>query len=128
MHSCAHALGTVVDMHHGLANGIMIDHVMRFNLDAARGEDGGARARVRRGHTATSFVEWLAALKARIGIPAQARRARREEREHMPRSWSRSRSPTRCRQTNPRPVTASRGLPERIFAGSDLDLYGRSTP
>src|SRR5690349_5413349 len=35
VHSCAHALGTVVDMHHGLANGIMIDHVMRFNADAA---------------------------------------------------------------------------------------------
>ena len=35
VHSCAHALGTVVDMHHGLANGIMIDHVMRFNLDEA---------------------------------------------------------------------------------------------
>src|SRR5258706_12784979 len=35
VHSCAHALGTVVDMHHGLANGIMIDHVMRFNRDAA---------------------------------------------------------------------------------------------
>ena len=35
VHSCAHALGTVVDMHHGLANGVMIDHVMRFNLPAA---------------------------------------------------------------------------------------------
>jgi alcohol dehydrogenase class IV len=35
VHSCAHALSTVTDMHHGLANGIMIDHVMRFNLPAA---------------------------------------------------------------------------------------------
>ncbi|HEY3582913.1 MAG TPA: iron-containing alcohol dehydrogenase, partial [Casimicrobiaceae bacterium] len=34
-HSCAHALSTVADLHHGLANGIMIDHVMRFNLPAA---------------------------------------------------------------------------------------------
>src|SRR4029434_1478936 len=34
-HSCAHALSTVADLHHGLANGIMIDHVMRFNLSAA---------------------------------------------------------------------------------------------
>jgi len=30
-HSCAHALSTVADLHHGLANGIMIDYVMRFN-------------------------------------------------------------------------------------------------
>ena len=35
VHSCAHALSTVADLHHGLANGIMIDHVMRFNLPAA---------------------------------------------------------------------------------------------
>src|SRR6266702_7784142 len=70
VHSCAHALGTVVDMHHGLANGIMIDHVMRFNADAA----GAKMAELARvcgaGNTAESFVEWLTALKARIGIPA----------------------------------------------------------
>ena len=35
VHSCAHALSTVADLHHGLANGIMIDHVMRFNLPVA---------------------------------------------------------------------------------------------
>jgi len=35
VHACAHALSTVADLHHGLANGIMIDHVMRFNRDAA---------------------------------------------------------------------------------------------
>src|SRR5947209_14084508 len=35
VHSCAHALSTVADLHHGLANGIMIDQVMRFNLPAA---------------------------------------------------------------------------------------------
>jgi alcohol dehydrogenase class IV len=37
VHSCAHALSTVADLHHGLANGIMIDHVMRFNLPSATG-------------------------------------------------------------------------------------------
>ena len=35
VHSCAHALSTVADLHHGLANGIMIDHVMRFNMPSA---------------------------------------------------------------------------------------------
>ena len=43
VHSCAHALSTVADLHHGLANGVMIDHVMRFNLPAAVGQDGRAR-------------------------------------------------------------------------------------
>ena len=35
VHSCAHALGTVCDLHHGLANALMIDPVMAFNLEAA---------------------------------------------------------------------------------------------
>jgi len=71
VHSCAHALGTVADMHHGLANGIMIDHVMRFNADAA-GEKMAELARVcGAGATAGDFVAWLARLKREIGIPAR---------------------------------------------------------
>ena len=34
-HSCAHALSTVADLHHGFANGVMIDHALRFNLEAS---------------------------------------------------------------------------------------------
>jgi hypothetical protein len=35
VHSCAHALGAVCDLHHGLANALMIEPVMRFNQEAA---------------------------------------------------------------------------------------------
>ncbi|MCC6194860.1 MAG: iron-containing alcohol dehydrogenase [Burkholderiales bacterium] len=79
VHSCAHALSTVADLHHGLANGIMIDHVMRFNLPAATGklaelahvagvksgDTGSADARAR------AFIAWLTGLKASLGIPAK---------------------------------------------------------
>ena len=34
VHSCAHALGTVCDMHHGLANALMIDTVLAWNAEA----------------------------------------------------------------------------------------------
>ena len=34
VHSCAHALGAVCDLHHGLANALMIEPVMRFNQEA----------------------------------------------------------------------------------------------
>ena len=34
VHSCAHALGTVCDMHHGLANALMIDTVLAWNVEA----------------------------------------------------------------------------------------------
>ncbi|MEO8485818.1 MAG: iron-containing alcohol dehydrogenase [Betaproteobacteria bacterium] len=78
VHSCAHALSTVADLHHGLANGVMIDHVMAFNRSAATarmaelarvcgapgGDAGSEEAR------AAAFVPWLRDLKKSIGIPA----------------------------------------------------------
>jgi alcohol dehydrogenase class IV len=69
VHSCAHALSTVADLHHGFANGLMIEPALRFNLPAvperfrimaqAVGLDGDGEA----------FLRWLADLKRRIGIP-----------------------------------------------------------
>ena len=32
VHSCAHALGTALGVHHGLANGLMLDHALAFNV------------------------------------------------------------------------------------------------
>jgi alcohol dehydrogenase class IV len=68
VHACAHALGAVVDLHHGLANALMIDTVLAWNFEAvpqlydelahAAGVSGGGMA----------FVPWLKRLKAQIGI------------------------------------------------------------
>jgi alcohol dehydrogenase class IV len=68
VHACAHALGAVKDLHHGLANALMIDTVLAWNQGAvpekfdelahAVGVVGGGAA----------FVPWLKQLKARIGI------------------------------------------------------------
>jgi alcohol dehydrogenase class IV len=78
VHSCAHALSTVADLHHGLANGVMIDHVMGFNLPSAVakmaelarvcGAPGGDRGSEE--SRAAAFIPWLRELKAAIGIPA----------------------------------------------------------
>ena len=35
IHSCAHALSAVSDLHHGYANGVMIDHALKFNLESS---------------------------------------------------------------------------------------------
>lgn len=110
VHSCAHALGTVVDMHHGLANGIMIDHVMRFNLDAADRKMAELARVCGAGDTAQSFVEWLVALKARIHIPANL--AGKATKEHLARLVEIAVKDT-CHQTNPKPCTAADF--ERIF-------------
>jgi len=69
-HSCAHALSALANMHHGLANAVMIDHALVHNLAAvperfqrlaqAAGVAGGGPA----------FLAWLTTLKAGLGIPA----------------------------------------------------------
>jgi len=114
VHSCAHALGTVVDMHHGLANGIMIDHVMRFNLDAADAKMAELARVCRAGTTAMDFVEWLMALKARIHIPAKLGE-KGVKREHIPKLVDIAVNDI-CHQTNPKPCTAKDF--EKIFSAA----------
>jgi alcohol dehydrogenase class IV len=120
VHSCAHALSTVADLHHGLANGIMIDHVMRFNLPAAT-EKMAELAHVVgvAKHTpdasARAFIDWLTALKRELSIPATlgAHAAKRPvTRADIPALVDVAIDDT-CHQTNPRPCT--RADFERIF-------------
>jgi alcohol dehydrogenase class IV len=126
VHSCAHALSTVADLHHGLANGIMIDHVMRFNLPAASAKlaELARVARVPGGDTgsdearASAFVVWLGRLKAELGIPARLSdyvAMRRVTSADIPRLVEIATADT-CHQTNPRPCTAEDF--RRIFAES----------
>ena len=103
VHSCAHALGAVVDLHHGLANGVMLDHVMRFNLDAAR-EKLAELARVAGvGGQAEGFIDWLTRLKAEIGIPARLGEVG-VKREHIA-SLAKVAFDDSCHRTNPRSCT-----------------------
>ena len=113
VHSCAHALSTVADLHHGLANGVMIDHVMAFNLPSAvakmaelarvcgakGGDSGSVESR------AASFLLWLKDLKAVVGIPARLSGltgGRPVTRADLPRLVEVA-SADICHQTNPRP-------------------------
>ncbi len=131
VHSCAHALSTVADLHHGLANGIMIDHVMRFNLPAAtaklaelahvarvpgwRRRLGARRARKRSSPGSTS-------LKAELGIPGQALARYALARPLGAPTFRRLvevATADICHQTNPRPCTAADF--EKLFAAALLD-------
>ncbi len=67
VHSCAHALGAVCDLHHGLANALMLEPVMRFNLDTAHAKFAELAHVVGAGN-AEDFVPWLTRLKREIGI------------------------------------------------------------
>ncbi len=110
VHSCAHALGTVCDLHHGLANALMIEPVMAFNLEAAP-HKFAELAHVVGADDASDFVARLAQLKRDIGI-APSLAAHGVKREHIPRLVDVAQADI-CHQTNPRPCT--RADFERFF-------------
>ena len=105
VHSCAHALGAVCDLHHGLANALMIDTVLAWNYDTVPakfdelahvcGVAGGGKA----------FVPWLRELKASVGIEGPLSR-HGVKAEHLPRLVEIATADI-CHQTNPRPCTAA---------------------
>jgi alcohol dehydrogenase class IV len=111
VHACAHALGAVCDMHHGLANALMIDTVLAWNhevvpqkfdeLAHVAGVSGGGYA----------FIAWLRHLKLQIGITGGLS-ARGVTREHLPRLVPLAAADF-TGQTNPRPATAADY--ERLF-------------
>jgi hypothetical protein len=105
-HSCAHALGTVCDVHHGLANALMIDHALPFNA-------GVSRARFARMATtlglpeasAEAFFRWLGELKQKLRIPARLHDVGVRE-DHMAALVDVALADA-CHPNNPRPVTAN---------------------
>ena len=111
VHACAHALGTVMDMHHGLANALMIDTVLAWNYEAvprkfdelahAAGVQGGGFA----------FIAWLKHLKLQIDIVGGLA-ARGVTPEHIPRLVPLAHIDF-TGQTNPRPATQADY--ERLF-------------
>lgn len=114
VHSCAHALGAVCDLHHGLANGVMIDHVMRFNLGSSP-EKFAELARVcGAGASGEDFARWLTDLKRRVGVPEKLRAVGVQD-SHLDRLVAVAIADP-CHKTNPRPCT--RQDFEQLFAAA----------
>jgi alcohol dehydrogenase class IV len=111
VHACAHALGAVCDLHHGLANALMIDTVLAWNHEAvprkfdelahAAGVPGGGYA----------FVAWLKHLKLQVGI-AGGLAAHGVRADQLPRLTALAARDFTGR-TNPRPATEADY--ERLF-------------
>jgi alcohol dehydrogenase class IV len=103
-HSLAHALSTVCDLHHGLANGIAIPYAMEFNASVAGDRLADlARAAGAEQADAAGFVAWLTELRAATGIPKTLRDVGVRE-EHLPRLVEIAVLDA-CHPNNPRPVT-----------------------
>ena len=111
VHSCAHALGTVCDMHHGLANALMIDTVMAWNLETVPAKFDEL-AHVVGAANGAAFVPWLKALKQQIGIAPNLSSVGVKG-DHMLRLVEIATADI-CHQTNPRPCVAADF--ERLFA------------
>ena len=114
VHSCAHALGTVCDMHHGLANALMIDTVLAWNAEAVPKKFDELAHAVGVSGGAAGFLAWLKALKQEIGIAPNLTKAG-VDRAAIPKLVAIATADI-CHQTNPRPVTS--GDFERLFAGA----------
>ena len=111
VHSCAHALGTVCDLHHGLANALMIDTVLAWNVRAAPQKFEQLAHAVGASGGAAGFIAWLKTLKQTIGI-APNLSAVGVKRESIPRLVAIA-TVDICHQTNPQPVTSADF--ERLF-------------
>ena len=104
VHSCAHALGAVCDLHHGLANALMIDTVMAWNQQAVPGKFDELAHVCKVSGGGDQFVPWLRALKARIGITGKL--AAHGVRPGQIARLVEIAQADICHQTNPRPCTA----------------------
>ena len=77
MHSLSHPCSANLDTHHGLTNGVVMPYVLVFNRRAIK--DKMKRLAAYLGLRRPSFgavLDWVVDLRATIGIPEHARRAR----------------------------------------------------
>ena len=105
VHSCAHALGAVCDLHHGLANALMIDTVLAWNLPSVPDKFDELAHVCKVAGGGQAFVPWLKQLKSSVGItgglaahgvkPGQLARLVEIATADI------------CHQTNPRPCVAA---------------------
>ncbi len=111
VHSCAHALGAVRDLHHGLANALMIDTVLAWNFEVVpeKFDELAHVCKVPGGGSA--FVPWLKSLKAKVGIEGGLA-VRGVTSADLPRLVDIATKDI-CHQTNPRPCTSADF--ERLF-------------
>ena len=105
VHSCAHALGAVNDLHHGLANALMIDTVLAWNYDAVPAKFDELAHVCKVVGKGKAFVPWLRMLKASIGIDGGLA-AHGVTLGQLPRLVQIATADI-CHQTNPRPCTSA---------------------
>lgn len=103
VHSCAHALSAVCDMHHGLANALMMIPCMQFNADAVSERMTRLALTVDAEASPKGFISWLKALLRGLDMPKGLRQASVSE-SHLD-ALVETAFQDVCHSCNPRPVT-----------------------
>jgi len=118
-HSCAHALSTVTNMHHGLANAIMLPFCMRFNFNGCE-EQFGRLAQAVGLQNEIDFIQWLIKLRSDIHIPANLSDARFNS--DKIRDLVEVAFKDGCHASNPKPVSKSdlQGIFTSAFSAESL--------
>ncbi len=110
VHSLAHPLSSIAHLHHGTTNGILLPHVLEFNLpvseerlqDLARAMDL-ARSQWSAAEAAASLIARVRQLLVEVGIPATLG-ALGVTRDQIPLLAAKAMEDA-CHQSNPRPCT-----------------------
>ncbi len=68
IHSCAHAMSTVADIHHGTANAVMLPAGLAFNLPVV-GDRMADLARSVGAHSASGLIDWVRETRHDLGLP-----------------------------------------------------------
>jgi 4-hydroxybutyrate dehydrogenase len=110
VHSLAHPLSSVANLHHGTTNGILLPHVLEFNRTTSEGRlrdlaiameiDGSGGTA---GQAATALIQRLRQLLPEVSIPSTLG-ALGITRDLIP-LLARKAMEDACHQSNPRPCT-----------------------
>ncbi len=104
VHSLAHPLSTLLDMHHGLANALCLPYGMRFNIKGCEDRFVAiAQAMQLQEHSGEEVVQALFDLNRKIGLPARLSERGVQE-EHLEK-LSELALADFCHPNNPKPVT-----------------------
>jgi alcohol dehydrogenase len=69
IHALSHPVGALFDTHHGMTNAVFMPYVLAFNRPAIEDRIGRLAAYLGLPASFSGFMDWIMALRERIGVP-----------------------------------------------------------
>jgi alcohol dehydrogenase class IV len=116
IHALSHPVGALYDTHHGLTNAVFMPYVLVFNRAAIGAKIGRLAAYLGLEASLDSFLAWVLALRAEIGVPHTLAGLGVDDRQFERMSEMAMRDPTAA--GNPLPIDAAACL--RLYQNAYL--------